>query len=154
MGKKKDERLRKNPPPIPKKVQLMLISKGLGREPRPWRRPDNKPFPVDDVWAERNWHTWPRFSVSEAVLMLREHHHPTMLNMPDALVWARLELNMKGPKKERFIDAYSVMTPVEHPFERGVAEKTVLVFVQSVGGDQREKALKKGRRMDNQGTAV
>ena len=66
--KKKEERLRKNPPPIPKKVglvagaffhrigpqvQLMLISKGLGKDPRPWRRPDNKPFPVDDVWAER-----------------------------------------------------------------------------------------------------
>ena len=31
----------------------MLISKGLGKEPRPWRKPDNKPFPVDDVWAER-----------------------------------------------------------------------------------------------------
>jgi len=129
--KKKEERLRKNPPPIPKKVQLMLISKGLGREPRPWRRPDNKPFPVDDVWAERNWHTWPRFSVTEAVLMLREHHHPTMLNMPDALVWVRLELNMQGSKKEKFIDAFSVMTPVAHPFERGVAEKSVLVFVQN-----------------------
>ena len=79
----------------------------------------------------RNWHTWPRFSVTEAVLMLREHHHPTMLNMPDALVWARLELNMQGSKKEKFIDAYSVMTPVAHPFERGVAEKSVLVFVQN-----------------------
>ena len=135
----------------------MLISKGLGREPRPWRRPDNKPFPVDDVWAERltqpkdcncaflflslrNWHTWPRFSVSEAVLMLREHHHPTMLNMPDALVWARLELNMQGSKKERFIDAYSVMTPVAHPFERGVAEKTVLVFVQNSEGAKAAEA--------------
>ena len=79
----------------------------------------------------RNWHTWPRFSVTEAVLMLREHHHPTMLNMPDALVWVRLELNMQGSKKEKFIDAYSVMTPVAHPFERGVAEKSVLVFVQN-----------------------
>ena len=80
--------------------------------------------------SHRNWHTWPRFSVTEAVLMLREHHHPTMLNMPDALVWVRLELNMQGSKKEKFIDAYSVMTPVAHPFERGVAEKSVLVFVQ------------------------
>merc|ERR1719361_760237 len=74
--KKKEERLRKNPPPIPKKVQLMLISKGLGKDPRPWRRPDNKPFPVDDVWAERNWHTWPRFSVTQVVRMLQEHYHP------------------------------------------------------------------------------
>jgi hypothetical protein len=29
--KKKEERLRKNPPPLPKKIQLMLIAKGLGR---------------------------------------------------------------------------------------------------------------------------
>jgi hypothetical protein len=28
--KKKEERLRKNPPPLPKKIQLMLIAKGLG----------------------------------------------------------------------------------------------------------------------------
>ena len=78
----------------------------------------------------RSWHTWPRFPVSEAVLMLREHHHPTMLNMPDALVWARLEFNMQASKKDKYIDSYSVMTPVSHPFERGVAEKSVLVFVR------------------------
>lgn len=62
--------------------------------------------------------------------MLREHHHPTMLNMPDALVWARLEFNMQASKKDKYIDAYSIMTPVAHPFERGVAEKSVLVFVR------------------------
>merc|ERR1719348_810309 len=49
--KKKEDRLRKNPPPLPKKVQLMLISKGLSKEPAPWRRPDPRPFPEDDVWS-------------------------------------------------------------------------------------------------------
>jgi large subunit ribosomal protein L1 len=128
--KKKEERLRKNPPPIPKKVQLMLIAKGLGKEPRPWRRKDAKPFPTDDVWAEGQWHTWPRFPLDEAVAMLREHHHPTMLNQPDALLWAKLEFNLQASKKEKYLDGYSVMVPILHPFERGVAEKAVLVFAR------------------------
>lgn len=143
--KKKEERLRKNPPPIPKKVQLMLVAKGLGREPRPWRRPDTRPFPSDDVWAERGargtpWHTHPRFPVGEAVAMLREHCHPTMLNLPDALVWAKLEFNLQASKKEKYVDGFSAMVPVAHPFERGVAVKSVLVFCLRPEGAQAAEA--------------
>ena len=143
--KKKEERLRKNPPPIPKKVQLMLVAKGLGKEPRPWRRADTRPFPSDDVWAEQGaagtpGHTHPRFPVGEAVAMLREHCHPTMLNLPDALVWAKLEFNLQASKKEKYVDGFSAMVPVAHPFERGVAVKSVLVFCLRPEGAQAAEA--------------
>ena len=125
--KKKEERLRRNPPPVPKKVQLQLIAKGLGGEPRPWRAPDLRPFPSDDVWSQR-WHSWRRLGVGEAVEVLREHFHPTVINRPDAMVWARLEFNMAAVKKDKYIEAYSAMVPIFHPFERGVAEKQIMVF--------------------------
>ena len=45
------QRLRKNPPPIPYKVELMLKSKGLWGPPKPLREPDTDlPFPQDDVY--------------------------------------------------------------------------------------------------------
>jgi len=125
--KKKEERLRKNPPPLPKKVQLMLKSKGLGSKPQPWRQPDNKAFPEDSAWCEF-YHTWARLEVEEAIEFLRESYHPTMYNQPDGLVWAKLEFNLKAAKKDRFMDGFTKMVPIYYPFERGVAEKIILVF--------------------------
>jgi hypothetical protein len=39
--------------------------------------------------------------VLQALDCLREHYHPTMLNNPDGIVWAKLEFNMTGVKKDR-----------------------------------------------------
>jgi len=39
----------------------------------------------------------------QALDCLREHYHPTMLNNPDGIVWAQLEFNMAGIKKERWM---------------------------------------------------
>jgi len=125
--KKKEERLRKNPPPIPRKVQLMLISKGLGSKPQPWRNPDLRSFPVDSAWSEL-FHTWPRLEVEEAVEFMRENYHPTMFNIPDGLIWAKLEFNLQATKREKYLDSFTKMVPIYHPFERGVAEKVIMVF--------------------------
>ena len=128
--KKKEERLRKNPPPLPKKVQLMLKAKGLSAKPKPWRQLDLRPFPTDTAWSERQ-HSWARLEVSEAVDCLREHCHPTMLNMPNCLVWAKLEFNMANVKKDKYIEGFTKMVPIYHPYERGVAEKHILVFCKT-----------------------
>jgi len=125
--KKKEERLRKNPPPLPKKVQLMLRSKGLGSKPQPWRQPDNKSFPADTAWCEF-YHTWARLEIEEAVEFMRENYHPTMYNIPDGLVLAKLEFNLQAVKKDKYIDSFTKMVPIYHPFERGVAEKVILAF--------------------------
>ena len=126
--KKKEERLRKNPPPMPKKIKLMLKSKGIsGDRLLPWRKQDNLPFATDTAWSEKT-HTWARMTVEEGLECLREHCHPTMLNIPDAMVWAKLEFNMANVKKDKYLDAFTKMTPIYYPYERGVAEKQILVF--------------------------
>lgn len=136
--KKKDERLRKNPPPMPEKIKLMLKAKGFGSKPMDWRKADTKPFPVDNVWDER-YHSWRRLPVSEALDCLREHYDPTMLNNPDGIVFARVEFNLSAVKKDKYMDAFSKMVPLYHPFERGVEEKTIMVFSKN------EESLKLAR---------
>ena len=130
--KKKEERLRKNPPPLPKKVKLMLKAKGLGDGVRlnQWRQSDHKPFATDTAWSER-FNAWARLSTEEALACLREHCHPSMLDIPDAMVWAKLEFNMANVKKDKYLDGFSKMVPIYHPYERGVAEKHILVFCRS-----------------------
>jgi len=127
--KKKEDRLRKNPPPIPEKVKLMMKLKGLGTEPIDWRSIDNNPFPVDNVWDEQ-WTTWRRLSVHQAVDCLREHYHPTMLNNPNGIVMARIEFDFTT-KKDKYMDTFSKMVPLYHPFERGVTQKSILVFAKN-----------------------
>jgi len=138
--RKKEERLRKNPPPLPRKVQMLLLEKGL-KEPMKWRPEDKKPFPQDDVWSER-WCTWPRLSVSDAVSCLREHYHPTLMDQPNALLWAKLELNLQNVKKDKYLEGFSKMVPIYHPFERGVAEKSIMVFCKDP--EQAKQALAAG----------
>jgi len=141
MKKKKEERLRKNPPGIPYKVQLMLRAKGLGGKPRPWRQLDERPFPTDEVWGEM-WHTWNRINIGEALDFLREDYHPSMLNKPDGIVWAKLEFNMSTGKVDRYIEGFSKMVPLYNPFERGVAEKSIMVFAKDP--DIQKLAIKAG----------
>ena len=66
--------------------------------------------------------------MEEALSCLREHCHPTMFNVPDAMVFAKLEFNMSMAKKDKYLDGFSKMIPIYHPYERGVAEKHILVF--------------------------
>ena len=40
-----------------------------------------------------------RWEFDEAVQNLREHYHPTMLDRPDGLVYAKVEFNMRGARK-------------------------------------------------------
>merc|ERR1712079_290010 len=105
----------------------MLKYKGIGDRLLTWRRQDVLPFATDTAWSEKN-HTWNRMTVEEGLECLREHCHPTMLNIPDAMVWAKLEFNMANVKKDKYLDAFTKMTPIYYPYERGVAEKQILVF--------------------------
>lgn len=53
--------------------------------------------PVDDVWLTAH-HKIKHYSISEAIEMHRETHHPTIYNMPDAPLYMSLELNMNLEK--------------------------------------------------------
>jgi len=141
--KKKEERLRKNPPPLPYKVQLMLRNKGITETPDSKREIDEKPFPTDDVWDEI-FFTWKRHSVEQALAFLRDHYHPTMLDDSSALVNIRVEFDLSTNKKEKYVEPFSKMIPLFHAFERGVVEKSVLVFANTM--EDQNAALEAGAK--------
>lgn len=126
--KAKEERLRKNPPPLPYKMQLFLKSKGLWGPPKPLREVDDKDFPEDDVYMMKEF-TWKRYSLEEAINELRLLYDPSMGNKPNALVEAKIEFDMRGSKRERYLDEFSKMAPIIHTFDRGVPDRNVLAFV-------------------------
>jgi ribosomal protein L1 len=128
--KRKEDRLRKNPPPLPLKVRLMLKAKGITGKPEDSREEDVKQFPTDNVCDEK-FFTWPRLSLEEALVFLRQHYHPTMMDDPNGIVMIRVEVDLSTGKKDKYMEPFSKMVPLFHSFERGVVEKTVLVFAKT-----------------------
>lgn len=139
--KKKEERLRKNPPPLPLKVQLKLKSEGIWGKPKPQRDPDDRPWPVDDVYIT-HLHAWKRWDFEEAVQVLREAYHPTIFNRPDSMIKAKVEFYMRAVKKEKYIEGFTKMVPIANKYDRGVQEKTVMAFVPN--DEEKDKALAAG----------
>ncbi|XP_045496563.1 50S ribosomal protein L1 [Colias croceus] len=81
---------------------------------------------VDDVYPMR-YYRWPVYTAEEAVRAHQETHHPTMYNDPEAYVYAKVEVNMEGIKKTRFLDNFSKLTLFPHNFPRE-EERTILAF--------------------------
>eukprot|EP00088_Acartia_fossae_P058702 TRINITY_DN6909_c0_g1_i3.p1 TRINITY_DN6909_c0_g1~~TRINITY_DN6909_c0_g1_i3.p1 ORF type:complete len:408 (-),score=122.98 TRINITY_DN6909_c0_g1_i3:99-1322(-) len=130
--KKKEERLRKNPVVhITIKEKQEMLAKGITKM-QDWRPKDWGIFPSaeDNFWCSYNF-TEPRWPLTDALSFLREHYHPSMLNDSNAIVRVKLEFDMKSGKQGRFVDAFNKMVPMMNGFERGVSEKTVLVFAKS-----------------------
>lgn len=59
-----------------------------------------KPEPIDNVWISK-LHKWKIHSFEEAVQNHRETHHPTIYNLPNALINAFIELDMQVKRKEK-----------------------------------------------------
>ncbi|XP_063827254.1 large ribosomal subunit protein uL1m [Ostrinia nubilalis] len=85
-----------------------------------------KPKSEDDVYPMR-YYQWVVYTVEEAVQAHQESHHPTMYNQPDALIYAQVEFNMEGVKKNRYIDSYTRLSLLPHAFPRD-EERTILAF--------------------------
>ncbi|XP_030035467.2 50S ribosomal protein L1 [Manduca sexta] len=88
-----------------------------------------KPLPVDDVYLLK-YYRWVVYTVEDAVKAHQETHHPTMFNVPDALVYAKIEFNMEAAKKNRYIDGFVKLSLLPHPFPRD-EERTILVFCKN-----------------------
>ena len=157
--KLKEERLRKNPPPLPYKVQLMLAAKGFGGPPKPAREKDDKIFVADDVYFLEEC-AWKRWTLEEAVTELRLNNHPSLgYSQPDGLVVAKVEFDLRASKSNKYLDPFSKMVPIIHPYDRGVPDRSVLAFVPNpdmekeaieagalkAGGEELIKEVAKGR---------
>jgi len=155
----KEERLRKNPKPIPYKVQLMLAAKGFGGPPKPVREKDDKIFVADNVYFLEDY-AWKRWTVEEALNELRLNNHPSLgHSKPDGLLIAKVEFDLRASKKDKYLDVFSKMVPIIHPYDRGVPDRSVLAFVPNpdmekvaieagaaqAGGEELIKEVAKGR---------
>lgn len=143
--KVKAERLRKNPPPIPQKVELMLKSKGLWGPPKALREKDQDlPFPIDNVYFAKDY-AYKRYTIAEAVDNLKLLCHPSMMNEPDALVFVKIEFDMRANKRDRYIDSFTKTAPIVRPYERNVPDRQVACFVPNE--ELRLQALQEGAVM-------
>lgn len=95
---------------------------------------------TDNVWIGK-YYQWRVYSVAEAIQCHRETHHPTMFGVPDAQLFARIELNMQGEKKTRFVENFSRTAFIPNKYDHG-EERTVLVFAK--GQDVITEAQKAG----------
>ena len=138
----KEARLAKNPPPLPYKVQLMLAAKGLGGPPRAVREKDDKEFVADDVYFMEDC-AWKRWKVSDAIYELRLNNHPSLgYSIPNGLVVAKVEFDLRGSKKDKYLDGYTKMVNIPHAYERGVPDRNVCALVPT--SEMEEKALEAG----------
>ncbi|KAL0832351.1 hypothetical protein ABMA28_001784 [Loxostege sticticalis] len=81
---------------------------------------------TDDVYPMK-YYRWVVYTVEEAIKAHQETHHPTMYNQPDALVFANVEFNMEGVKKNRYLDSFTRLSLLPHSFPRD-EERTILAF--------------------------
>ncbi|CAF4899439.1 unnamed protein product [Pieris macdunnoughi] len=86
----------------------------------------HKSIPQDNVYPLR-YYRWPVYTAEEAVRAHQETHHPSMYNEPEAFVYAKVEINMEGVKKNRYIDNFSRLTLLPHYFPQD-EERTILAF--------------------------
>jgi len=66
----------------------------------------------------------------EAILAHRELHHPTMMNVPNAPLNVRLEIDLSTDKKNKFVDKYHKIIELPHSYDHG-EDRTILAFCQS-----------------------
>ncbi|XP_012142606.1 mitochondrial ribosomal protein L1 [Megachile rotundata] len=96
---------------------------------------------MDDVWIIKN-HPQPVYSLQEAIEYHRETHHPTMFNVPNALVNAFIECNMKHQNKNKYVDKFSKNIDMPHVFDTGKKKLTVLALAKN--SKQQDNAVKAG----------
>ncbi|CAB3251314.1 unnamed protein product [Arctia plantaginis] len=88
-----------------------------------------KPTSNDDVYPLK-YYRWVVYTAEQAVEAHRQTHHPTMYNVPDALVSAQIEFNMEAAKKNRYLDSFTRLSLLPHIFPRD-EERTILAFCKS-----------------------
>lgn len=80
----------------------------------------------------------------DAILAHQELHHPTMMNVPDASLNIRFEIDLTTDKRNKFVDKYKKMIELPHPYEHG-EDRTILAFCQST--EMMEEARNAGAMM-------
>ncbi|KOX74520.1 39S ribosomal protein L1, mitochondrial [Melipona quadrifasciata] len=93
---------------------------------------------IDNVYIIK-YHPQPVYSLKEAIEYHRETHHPTMLNKPNAIVNAFIELNMRREKKNKYVDRFTKVIDTPHIFTSTENSRTVLAFSKNLQEQENAK---------------
>jgi len=100
---------------------------------------------TDDIFVTK-YYAMHVFDVKEAVACMRETHHPTLYNQPEAQISLSIELDMSTSKPTKFVDKFHKMAMLPHPFAQdNVPERSVLVFCKTP--EQKEAATSAGANL-------
>ncbi|XP_053698079.1 50S ribosomal protein L1 [Sabethes cyaneus] len=102
------------------KLKLNLVNKHIDDS---WKQ-----VPVDNCWVGK-YYKWKVYTTQEAILCHRETHHPTMYNLPNAPLFAHIELNMQAEKITRFVDNFQRMVAVPHKFAH-TENRNIIAFAK------------------------
>lgn len=87
----------------------------------------NLPYPEDDIFLQKDF-KMRVFQFQEALEAIRETHHPTMYNLPNAFVSATVEISTTTHhKKIKYTDPWTHIVDVDHPFEHG-DDRSIIAF--------------------------
>ena len=118
---------------------------GLFGEPTPIREVDkDKPFATDSVYFAKDF-AYKRHTIAEAVENLKQICHPTVYNDPESLIFAKIELDLRGTKKDRYVDEFNKTVPIVKTYERNMPDRRVVCFVPNE--ELRIAALQEGAIM-------
>lgn len=92
---------------------------------------------MDDSWKQiakdnvyvGKYYRWPVYTIQEAIQCHRESHHPSMYNVPNALLNVEIELNMQAEKATRFVENFQRMAMIPHKFNHG-EDRKIIVFTK------------------------
>lgn len=84
-------------------------------------------YPEDDVFLQKDYKLR-IFQFQEAMEAVRETHHPTMYNLPNAFVSATVEISTTTHnKKVKYIDPWTHIVQVDHTFDHG-DDRSIIAF--------------------------
>lgn len=127
------KKLKKSKPAVVEKVGFIPHNqrdkeRQLALRPKLKFDDSQKPDPLDDVYSMKYFRS-KTYSFEEAVKCHRETHHPQIYNMPNSPLHVKIELNMLGEKKTRFVDNFTRMVAIPHTFEHG-EERLIIAFAK------------------------
>lgn len=98
--------------------------------------------PADDVFFMEKFRK-KRFSLDEILEFHRQVVHPHVLNQPDALVMATIDLNLKMKlKKKKFIEHINSTVCYPHPFQYEIRPRRIIALCKNE--EDQEKARQAG----------
>lgn len=103
------------------------------------------PPPEDDIYFTEKFRR-KKVSIEEAIEMHKQFCHPDVYNMPDALVIATVELNLKMKiKRKRYIEKIETTVCLPNLYEASVRQRKIVALTKNE--EDQEKAREAGAIM-------